>query len=146
MRSRVHAAITMKVLYFRIDTIWSGIYIYQRLRGSFWLHLQERSCREQVSMNRCWINIYQTPWCHISVQSNLQIYVLVCRNLNSKQRWSWDIYLLGYNAVWFAESQPTFRRNKYSTCYLLHTGFLLDLFFDPEHGDDMFLRKFHWIF
>jgi hypothetical protein len=25
--------------------------------------------------------------------------------------------------------------------YLLHTGFSLGLFLDPEHGDDMFFRK-----
>jgi hypothetical protein len=29
-----------------------------------------------------------------------------------------------------------------SACYLLHTGFLLGLFFDPEDGGDMFFRNF----
>jgi hypothetical protein len=28
-----------------------------------------------------------------------------------------------------------------SACYLLHAGFLLDLFFDPEDGTDMFFRN-----
>jgi hypothetical protein len=28
-----------------------------------------------------------------------------------------------------------------SVCYMLHAGFLLGLFFDPEDGSDMFLRK-----
>jgi hypothetical protein len=28
-----------------------------------------------------------------------------------------------------------------SACYLFHAGSLLDLFFDPEDGGDMFLRK-----
>jgi hypothetical protein len=32
-------------------------------------------------------------------------------------------YLLGYNTA----------------CYLLHAGFLLGLFFDPEDGGNMFL-------
>jgi hypothetical protein len=26
-------------------------------------------------------------------------------------------------------------------CYLLHAGFLLDLFIDPEDGGEMFLRN-----
>jgi hypothetical protein len=26
-------------------------------------------------------------------------------------------------------------------CYFLHAGFLLDLFFHPEHGGNMFLRN-----
>jgi hypothetical protein len=29
----------------------------------------------------------------------------------------------------------------YLSCYLLHAGFFLSLFFDPEDGCDMFLRK-----
>jgi hypothetical protein len=28
-----------------------------------------------------------------------------------------------------------------SACYLLHAGFLLGFFFDPEEGGDMFLRN-----
>jgi hypothetical protein len=28
-----------------------------------------------------------------------------------------------------------------SFCYLLHVGFLLGLFFEPEDGGDMFLRN-----
>jgi hypothetical protein len=28
-----------------------------------------------------------------------------------------------------------------SSCYLLHAGFLLRLFFDPEDGGDIFLRN-----
>jgi hypothetical protein len=28
-----------------------------------------------------------------------------------------------------------------STCYLLHAGFLLGLFFDPKDGGNMFLRN-----
>jgi hypothetical protein len=27
------------------------------------------------------------------------------------------------------------------TCYLLHAGFLLSLFFDPEDGGEIFLRN-----
>jgi hypothetical protein len=29
-----------------------------------------------------------------------------------------------------------------SACHLLHAGFLLDLFFDPEDGGEMFFRNF----
>jgi hypothetical protein len=63
-----------------------------------------------------------------------------------------ELSLLGYNSVLYVESQPTFQRkilppssglNKRpsSACYLLHLGFLLGLFFTPEDGDGMFLRK-----
>jgi hypothetical protein len=30
-------------------------------------------------------------------------------------------------------------------CYMLHDGFLLDLFFHPEDWDDMFLRNISWL-
>jgi hypothetical protein len=40
-----------------------------------------------------------------------------------------EFYLLGYNA------------KKSSVCYLLHDGFLLSLFFDPEDGYKLFLRN-----
>jgi hypothetical protein len=33
------------------------------------------------------------------------------------------------------------RNTSGSLCYLLHVGFLLGLFFDPEDGGDMFLRN-----
>jgi hypothetical protein len=45
-----------------------------------------------------------------------------------------------YNAVKSVENQSTFRRNM-SLCLLLHAGFLLALFFDPEYGGYMFLRN-----
>jgi hypothetical protein len=66
--------------------------------------------------------------------------------------------LLGYNAVQFVESEPAFRGNisppfsgsnktdkkpvgNSSTCCLLHTAFLLTLFFDPDDGDNMISYK-----
>jgi hypothetical protein len=62
---------------------------------------------------------------------------------------------LGYNVMYSVESQSTFRRNmsppssesknkpsrNLQSCYLLHAGFLLGLFFDPEDAGDMFLRN-----
>jgi hypothetical protein len=74
-------------------------------------------------------------------------------------------HLVGYNAVWPVESQPTFRRNlsplssgsknkpskklawkqaashPASLANCLHAGFLLRLFFGPEDGGDNFLRN-----
>jgi hypothetical protein len=32
-----------------------------------------------------------------------------------------------------------------SACHLLHTGFMLCLFFDPEDEGDMFLWKLRWL-
>lgn len=65
-----------------------------------------------------------------------------------------ELYLVGYNAVYFDESQQTFRRNTSPTssgsknkpskqsyaCYMLHAGFLCGLLSDPEDGVDIFLR------
>jgi hypothetical protein len=35
--------------------------------------------------------------------------------------------------------QASFLQAHFSACYLLHAGFLLGLFFNPEDGGDMFL-------
>jgi hypothetical protein len=59
----------------------------------------------------------------------------------SRSRGFEEFCLLGYNAVWSIEIQPTFRRNispGLATCF--HVGILLGLF-DPEDGGDMFLRN-----
>jgi hypothetical protein len=37
--------------------------------------------------------------------------------------------------------KPKFWKADYSVHYLLHAGFLLCLFFDPEDGGDMFLQN-----
>jgi hypothetical protein len=34
---------------------------------------------------------------------------------------------------------------RFSQRLLLHSGFLIGLFFDPEDGDDMFLRNIDWL-
>jgi hypothetical protein len=47
--------------------------------------------------------------------------------------------LLEYDAMYSVESQHTFETNSY--CYLLHAGFLLGLFLDPEDRGDMFLHN-----
>jgi hypothetical protein len=47
-----------------------------------------------------------------------------------------EFCLLEYNAEWSVENQPTS-----SACYLLHAGFLLVLFVDPEDGGDIFFRN-----
>jgi hypothetical protein len=63
-----------------------------------------------------------------------------------------ELHLLGHNAVQSIESLLAFHRNtpppspgsknkpsmKPAGCYLLRTGFLLGLFFNPEN-EDMFL-------
>jgi hypothetical protein len=54
-------------------------------------------------------------------------------------------YLLGYCTVQSIEIQLTFRRNmsppsSIIACYLLHIVVLLDWFFDPDNGGDMFLE------
>jgi hypothetical protein len=45
-----------------------------------------------------------------------------------------EFYLLGYNAVYSAESHPT-------ACYLFHAGLLLSLFFETEDEGDMYVRN-----
>jgi hypothetical protein len=39
------------------------------------------------------------------------------------------------------EAGSRYQAESGSACYLLHAGFLLDLFFDPKDGGDMFLRN-----
>jgi hypothetical protein len=36
-------------------------------------------------------------------------------------------------------------KNNAFSCFLIHEGSLLGLFFEPEDGGDMFFRKFGWI-
>jgi hypothetical protein len=52
--------------------------------------------------------------------------------------------VLGYNAMGCVERQPTFRRNVSplcSACCLLHSGFLLGIFFNPEDGMTCFSKR-----
>jgi hypothetical protein len=52
------------------------------------------------------------------------------------------------------ESQMTFQKNMlppyseqriHSACYVFHAGLLLDLFFDPEVVNNMFLQNITWL-
>jgi hypothetical protein len=54
-------------------------------------------------------------------------YKLFCRITNSYSFGYEEFYLLGYNTG--------------SAYYLIHAGFLLDLFFDPEDGSAILLRN-----
>jgi hypothetical protein len=50
------------------------------------------------------------------------------------------LHLLGYHAVYSVENLSTFRLNMSppsSAFHLLHAGFLLGLFFEPESGCDI---------
>jgi hypothetical protein len=42
-------------------------------------------------------------------------------------------------------SQARNQREGSYACHLLHAGFFLRLFFDPEDGGDMFLRNVRWL-
>jgi hypothetical protein len=44
---------------------------------------------------------------------------------------------IGFPLIWFSQASSTQRSS--SVYYLLHTGFLLALFFNPEDGGNMFL-------
>jgi hypothetical protein len=41
----------------------------------------------------------------------------------------------------FRVEEMSKERNMGSACHLLHAGFLLGLFFNPEDGGDLFLRS-----
>jgi hypothetical protein len=48
---------------------------------------------------------------------------------------------LSYSFLLFSYINLSFWQEDWSACYLLHTGFLLGLFFNPEDGGDMFLQN-----
>jgi hypothetical protein len=93
------------------------------------------------------------------------VYKHRCQDLRSYKFihiWDWwfhNGHSLGSDNMSFGKSQPTFRSNipppssrrKYkpspvnSLAIYSHTGFLSDLFFDPEDRDDMFLRNVRWL-
>jgi hypothetical protein len=71
-----------------------------------------------------------------------------------------EFCLLGYNAMQSIESPLAFWRNmsppssrskkkpskkKSSSCYLLHAGLFLGLFFDLEDGGDIFVQNTGWL-
>jgi hypothetical protein len=56
------------------------------------------------------------------------------------------LVIQGELTCWFAvpscfPHNPKFWQANCCACYLLHAGFLLGLFFDPEDGGDMFLQN-----
>jgi hypothetical protein len=72
--------------------------------------------------------------------------VLSCRIWGSHNGGYEESNLVAYNAMFSAESQPTFRKNMSppstgSACYLLHASFLLDLLFGHKNWGNMFLRN-----
>jgi hypothetical protein len=50
-----------------------------------------------------------------------------------------EFCLLKYDTMYSVERQQTFETNSY--CYLLHAGFLLGFFFNPEDKGDKFLQN-----
>jgi hypothetical protein len=49
--------------------------------------------------------------------------------------------LMKIPVFWDITPHNPLKDNRRSACYLLHASFLIDLFFDPEDGGDMYLRN-----
>jgi hypothetical protein len=54
-----------------------------------------------------------------------------------------EFYVLWYNAVHFCESID---HKQISSCWLLHVGFMLGLFFSPDDQGEVLLRDVSWLF
>jgi hypothetical protein len=74
-----------------------------------------------------------------------------CNQTEPLDKWAliWEFHLLGKNisppssgSKSKPSKKPTWSMRKQS---LLHTGFLFRIFFGPEDGGDMFLRKVNWL-
>jgi hypothetical protein len=68
------------------------------------------------------------------------------QDLTFSQRWLWRILSSGIKCrvvVRWKTTEVSEERALLATCF--HSGFLLGLFFDPEHEGDMFLRNVGWL-
>jgi hypothetical protein len=77
---------------------------------------------------------------------------MIIHTENQKPKPYKEFCRLGYNAMHSVSEEhvaPIFRIEEWAkqspACYLFHASFLLDLFFNPEDGDDMFLWNVGWL-
>jgi hypothetical protein len=77
----------------------------------------------------------------VVIKSSIFWNITLCSPLKVNGSWEGTcrIHFQG-RSVSQARNQREADSEQNSTCYTLHSGFLLGLFFEPEDGGDMFLR------
>jgi hypothetical protein len=118
----VFTAVVMKTIIFWDMTLCSPMSFNRRFGGTYRLHLQGRRNRFSHLLVR---------WFVEPISSTLKMEAICSSETLVETQRTTRCHIPEDDTLQSA-----------SACYLLHAGFLLGLFFDPEDGNDMFLQNF----